>query len=215
MEHLGAIEQLEQKRPSYSPWGQIDHIERYAEGIFQVSTPGHGGLMIRKSVGNKLLSLPARKRAIDYRGWYAYEEDCDWAIAGFELWDQGIRLPRTTREDMIKTLSSWNADYLEEIGVKPDPESYKFYQKRKEDEERRKRNDPDLIVAAWGDWYTKKPKVTQVVTASDDYYWVDEKAYDELRESGGLNLLSRIPKNKILKSFGKTDPMEKASKHLE
>ena len=116
---------------------------------------------------------------------------------------------------MIKTLSSWNADYLEEIGVKPDPESYKFYQKRKEDEERRKRNDPDLIVAAWGDWYTKKPKVTQVVTASDDYYWVDEKAYVELRESGGLNLLSRIPKDKILKSFGKIDPMEKASKHLD
>ena len=71
MEHLGEIAQPEQKRPSYSPWGQIDHIERYAEGVFQVSTPGHGGLMIRKSVGNKLLSLPFWNQCFcDFCCWY-------------------------------------------------------------------------------------------------------------------------------------------------
>ena len=32
--------------PKHSPWGAVDHGVRYAEGVFFVSTPSHGGFML-------------------------------------------------------------------------------------------------------------------------------------------------------------------------
>jgi hypothetical protein len=62
--------------PKNSPWGIVDHGERFAEGVFFVSTPSHGGFKLA-AVHNVL--IPAAFRRED--GWY--EEDCDAAIPMF------------------------------------------------------------------------------------------------------------------------------------
>ena len=47
-------------RPQYSPWGEIQHCEELCPGVYQVSTPGHGGVMARLGRASKLFSKAAR-----------------------------------------------------------------------------------------------------------------------------------------------------------
>lgn len=57
----------------YSPWGFIDNETCVAEGIFFVSTPGHGGYKLDRKK-NALIPSIFRRKA----GWY--EEDSGYAI---------------------------------------------------------------------------------------------------------------------------------------
>lgn len=62
----------------HSPWGTIDFVHPYAEGMVWVSTPGHGGLWLSNE---RLAAMPAEQRSAD--GWY--EEDCEaaWPLKHF------------------------------------------------------------------------------------------------------------------------------------
>ena len=56
-----------------SPWGRIQNAYTVADGIFLVSTAGHGGAKLDRK-RNAQVPKPWRSKG----GWY--EEDCDWAI---------------------------------------------------------------------------------------------------------------------------------------
>ena len=57
---------------SRSPWGRVDSVSEIAEGIFSVSTSGHGGLKLSRE---KNAQMPSFMR--NDGGWY--EEDCEWS----------------------------------------------------------------------------------------------------------------------------------------
>lgn len=61
------------KVPKYSPWGKVDHHKQVADGIMEISTPGHGGFKLDRK-RNALVPAPLRRKG----GWY--EEDCEWGI---------------------------------------------------------------------------------------------------------------------------------------
>src|SRR4051794_1640047 len=56
--------------PVHSPWGEVQPATRFADGIYSVSTAGHGGFKVSDEF-NKLIPEPFRADG----GWY--EEDCD------------------------------------------------------------------------------------------------------------------------------------------
>jgi hypothetical protein len=74
-----------------TPWGPTQHVSPLgAEGILEVSTPGHGGIFVPDHL---LPRIPAGQRAWAKKwarseNWY--EEDCCWAcvaVAWPELFD--------------------------------------------------------------------------------------------------------------------------------
>lgn len=66
-------------------WGTTQYEERLAEGVWDVCTAGHGGIVVDKRVAERYIS-PKAKRFIDkpQLGMYHFEEDCEWAIFAFE-----------------------------------------------------------------------------------------------------------------------------------
>lgn len=172
-----------------SPWGTIQYRKIFTRGFSSVSTAGHGGFMLSKRFAEKYLSREALKRAIKYRDYYCYEEDCDWAIPAFELKQYWEKIFQYAGEDinpeqyLLKTLSYWNADYLVERGIEPDSEAYAKYQERKEEEEMRRNNHPDLIVTAFS---TDNPDIVRVITADGKEHFITTNSYH--KKEGGLEL---------------------------
>lgn len=75
------IETTETLNGKMSPWGRIDYSEEIAPGIWQVMTPGHGGIWLsgqRRQSMPKILREWVSKYGDTANGWY--EEDCDWAV---------------------------------------------------------------------------------------------------------------------------------------
>lgn len=78
-------------QPRSSPWDEVQSCTTIAEGIYSVSTAGHGGIMIRTNLAEKILSGEALANRTDlYGAYYCYEEDCDASIPLRELYDKGI-----------------------------------------------------------------------------------------------------------------------------
>lgn len=61
-------------------WGKTDHQKKLAEGVYSVSTPGHGGIIVKASLADRYLSEKAKSYGDLENGWYHFEEDCLWAI---------------------------------------------------------------------------------------------------------------------------------------
>ena len=171
-----------------TPWGTADDIEEYEPGLTWVGTPSHGGLMITKEYAKEHLSKAAQKRGEAYDNYLCYEEDCAFAIPYLEL------LPRlhdrffaysthyTTfherMEYLIKVISRYNADYLIERGIKPEPKAYADYLAHRESDGLRSERSPDLIVSASGDWHEDcKEGETRVITADCKVHFVTSESY--------------------------------------
>ena len=45
--------------PSYSPWGNIQECETLCPGVYSVSTPGHGGIMVHRELAEKIFRKEA------------------------------------------------------------------------------------------------------------------------------------------------------------
>ena len=111
----------------YSPWGGIQHSYIIGKGLKLVMTAGHGGYMATKSFADKYLSDACKKRALKYQGYLCFEEDCDYAIISYDLlntkYADKMKGEKTSKEEyeknLLKSLSSWNPDYLIEKGIKP------------------------------------------------------------------------------------------------
>ena len=165
-----------------TPWGASQYQKKLGEGIILVSTAGHGGLMIRQNVAQSRLTPQAIARGWNFGGYFCYEEDCLIAIPCYEL---GLLM---SKEDALSTISMWDADYLIERGIEPEPKAYSYYLQWQEREHMEKENHPDLIVSASGDWHTKRPGVVEVITADHKHHFVTAESYDKRT---GLNLLSK------------------------
>lgn len=83
--HNGYVE-----NPTTSIWGEVDGVVRINNGIFEVTTPSHGGIMIKAEIAKTIMSKEAQRVAQKANGWYFYEEDCDYTVAKRELLDKGL-----------------------------------------------------------------------------------------------------------------------------
>lgn len=137
----------EPREGKQSPWGKIQTVRKVADGIWWVSTPGHGGVKLnrtRNAQVPKYMRMPG--------GWY--EEDCEWAIPAivfkseFETYENYLYemhkdngYPKQNVYEMaIRSLKDWNPESYERyFNVKlQEGESYKhdkeiFHERHKND----------------------------------------------------------------------------------
>lgn len=73
--------------PSYSPWGKVQECETLCPGVYSVSTPGHGGIMVRRELAEKIFRKEAMGCGFIEGGYLCFEEDCDAQVALRELMD--------------------------------------------------------------------------------------------------------------------------------
>jgi len=81
------------REPTNSPWDLVQTCNTIANGIYDVSTEGHGGIMIAAELAPKILSPEALKVGFLEGRYYCFEEDCDACVPLRELWDKGILTP--------------------------------------------------------------------------------------------------------------------------
>lgn len=139
---------------SRTPWGAADHVEKLADGIWQVGTPSHGGVKLSASRNR---AVPDYMRASS--GWY--EEDCEWSVPATVFPDA---FKPESREHAKKTLRNWKPDAYEKFyGVTLAPgESH-----MKDDRNFMAAHASDWLgVSASGDWKPGVPKGFVLVTAA-------------------------------------------------
>lgn len=81
------------REPEYSPWDEVQSCTVIANGIYDVSTEGHGGIMIAEELALHILSPEALNIGFLERGYYCFEEDSDAQAPLRELYDKGILKP--------------------------------------------------------------------------------------------------------------------------
>lgn len=86
--------------PTYTPWGWTKDVVELAEGIWRVSTPGHGGLKLSRERWNE---LPAAVRDSMLTPTFA-EEDCEEPI---------VRLLLGLGDDHDREMALIVADYFD------------------------------------------------------------------------------------------------------
>ncbi len=74
----------------HSPWGKVQMSGQFADGVYEVSTAGHGGIMIRETDAKKLLSPETLAVGATEYGWCYYEEDEAAPVVIRELLDRSI-----------------------------------------------------------------------------------------------------------------------------
>lgn len=105
------------QKPAFSPWGEVQSCEELFTGMFSVSTPGHGGIMVEpQSVF--FLSSAARKCGFREDGYLCFEEDCQEAVVLRELLDrklwtipERISDPAAFERAIDESLQQWNPEY--------------------------------------------------------------------------------------------------------
>lgn len=119
------------KEGDNSPWGEIDYVvELVPELAYSVTTPSHGGIMIKaNSDFGKEMSDAAWDIANTFGPWLCFEEDLDYVIAYRELYRQGymeqfdIDIQRSLEENpdgffgSTDTIIKWFPAYAEEMGL--------------------------------------------------------------------------------------------------
>jgi hypothetical protein len=144
-----------------TPWGKADSVEIIADGIYSVSTPSHGAILL---LPQRLAPMPDYMRRPLFLDLYAgYEEDCDWCmpVLIFEKEFRAYYARKDINADQVlcdarTTLQHWHPDAYETFhGVILKPgESYikdeqRFYAENKH---------ALLTVAAFGAWKNGVPK---------------------------------------------------------
>jgi hypothetical protein len=100
-----------------SPWGPVQHQTKLADGIWSVTTAGHGGIKLNDE-RQGLMPEHWRQTPYSKAGWY--EEDCDWCLpfiifeadilAGGD--EDALRMIRMGRH--IEIFRDWHPDKFEE-----------------------------------------------------------------------------------------------------
>lgn len=78
------------REPTNSPWGEVQNCTIIANGIYDVSTEGHGGIMVASGLAPYILTGAALRVGFQEGGYYCFEEDCDASVPLRELYDTGI-----------------------------------------------------------------------------------------------------------------------------
>lgn len=66
--------------PKSSPWGPVQSAKHLADGIWSVSTSGHGGIWLSNDRVAELHEIMGYNYPTFCRDYQWYEEDCDWTI---------------------------------------------------------------------------------------------------------------------------------------
>jgi len=105
------------RQPYHSPWGAVQTCKEIINGVFQVTTAGHGGIMVRQNATD-FLSPEAINCGFREDGFHCYEEDCDAQVVIRELLDKNLWEPQLLSldinqyETMINdSLQLWNPEY--------------------------------------------------------------------------------------------------------
>lgn len=92
-------------------WGRTQRVRKISEGVYNVTTASHGGIIVDDEYADRYLSAKAREYAEHRYGWYHFEEDCAWAIFVKEN-------PALVREDIRyhaeRTLLRYFPEFLSE-----------------------------------------------------------------------------------------------------
>ncbi|MCM1438733.1 MAG: DUF3849 domain-containing protein [Roseburia sp.] len=76
--------------PTMSPWDEVESCRTIANGIYEVSTAGHGGVMIDADLAAHILSAEALAVGFANGNYLCFEEDCDACVPLRELYDKSI-----------------------------------------------------------------------------------------------------------------------------
>ena len=149
------------REPSMSPWDEVQQCETIAEGIYSVSTAGHGGIMIAEELAPYVLSPEALSEGMREGRYYCYEEDALQCIPLRELYDKGIlndkhsyfkayhvkteengRIPfsSATDEEKKRFIAEWNNTVNESLATW-NKEYWQKYQKAEQQQKDSKNTD--------------------------------------------------------------------------
>ena len=93
MEEIQSLEEQRFPPPSESPWGKVQTCRELSNGVFSVSTAGHGGIMAVQEEAEELFSPDARACGFVEGQYLCFEEDCDAPVAIRELMDKKLLEP--------------------------------------------------------------------------------------------------------------------------
>lgn len=107
------------RRPKYSPWGEVQRTQGISEGIYEVITASHGGIMVDAVLAKEIFSEAAQKCGFIDGEFLCFEEDCDAAVAIRELLDKGIKQTPINKEyregsyseAINNSIQRWNPEY--------------------------------------------------------------------------------------------------------
>lgn len=131
----------------HTPWGAAQTQRQIARGIIEVSTAGHGGIHLSRTLNAKV--HPAWR---DRKGWY--EEDNEWAFVVLTFPDC---FPSERVEDAHKNAKNAYPDKYEQVfGVKVTAEESEV---RAEEEFRQVNARRWVVDAAWGHGNDKRGRI--------------------------------------------------------
>lgn len=97
--------------PSTTIWGQVQHREKLANGVYSVETARHGGVVVHHLVADKYISDKAKAIIGERDGaWYSFEEDCDVYLFAYENPD--IIPERWRQYDFKEGVQHWFPEYF-------------------------------------------------------------------------------------------------------
>lgn len=125
--------------PSFSPWGEIQSCDTLYPGIYLVTTPRHGGIIVEPTAA-LYLSTYARKCGFREGGYLCFEEDCCEQVVLRELLDRGLwKLPERIKDkdgfekEINRTIEKYHPNYWEARAAgKTVPRSITCSRQRKE-----------------------------------------------------------------------------------
>lgn len=140
--------------PIESPWGRVQHGTKIADGMFVVSTAGHGGFKLSVLL-NSMIPVAFRND----NGWY--EEDCE-AYKVVHFFPGLFQPDQVTRA--AEALKHWNwQEWERHYGVAlTDAESHM----KADHNFKLAHKDSLLTISAYGDWHMYVPKGMVGVCAS-------------------------------------------------
>lgn len=174
------------REPSMSPWDEVQQCETIEEGIYIVSTAGHGGIMIAEELAPYVLSPEALSEGMREGGYYCYEEDALQCIPLRELYDKGIlndehryfkayhvkseengRIPFSSATDQEKKrfIAEWNKTINESLATW-NKEYWQKYQKEEQSYEKIKNDEITRIVESF-----VQEGTAQTVAGGWDFYF--------------------------------------------
>lgn len=118
----------------HTPWGVADTCVTLRRGVHLVDTPSHGGVLVARRLAEQELTAEARRIGERFGEYYAFEEDCAYAVVAFEQVDWFVgqyvdsaghpHSAAQIREHAEGVLRRWYPEYFGEPSVRWIPSAY-------------------------------------------------------------------------------------------
>jgi hypothetical protein len=184
----------------YTPWGRAQNVQQLESGVYVASTDVQSfGIILADTVARRRLTESARRRAQPYGKYFCYSQ-FSTAILAWEITDLcpmvcqrlGFAVDEVAaqRTYIFLMLSRHHADYLMDVGVKPEENNFAAWKLGNREREMLADRDPNMIT--WADPIPGKRRgVLRVHCADGSSHLVTQASYDRLPKFGLPYLLSR------------------------